>query len=157
MLRWALLLLLSEPVVLCQVESHLPLRYWRGLWVLFNAGRPRHSGCDCQPSGSSLLAPSCCRDVQGPWTRAWACVEMKLCFIILFILCFVLGPRCSVWASLVVAHGLSCPSACGISVPWPGIEPASPVLQGRLLTTGLPGKSQSSALFWVLGWSLLAC
>ena len=39
------------------------------------------------------------------------------------------------------AHGLSCPSACGILVPWPRIEPASPALEGRFFTTGPPGKS----------------
>ena len=42
---------------------------------------------------------------------------------------------------LVVAHGLSCSTACGILVSRPGIEPASPALQGRFLTTGKPGKS----------------
>ena len=31
-------------------------------------------------------------------------------------------------SSVVVAHGLSCPEACGILVPWPGIEPPSPAL-----------------------------
>ena len=31
----------------------------------------------------------------------------------------------SIWASGVVAHGLGCPEACGILVPWPGIKPAS--------------------------------
>ena len=30
--------------------------------------------------------------------------------------------------SVVVVHGLSCPSMCGILVPWPGIEPTSPAL-----------------------------
>ena len=30
---------------------------------------------------------------------------------------------------------------CGILVPPPGIEPSSPSLEGRLLTTGPPGKS----------------
>ena len=43
--------------------------------------------------------------------------------------------------SLVVVHGLSCPVACGIPVPRPGIEPTSPALEGGLLTTGPPGKS----------------
>ena len=43
--------------------------------------------------------------------------------------------------SLVVAHGLSCPAPCGILVPKPGMEPESPALEGRFLTTGLPGKS----------------
>ena len=31
--------------------------------------------------------------------------------------------------------------ACGVLVPWPGIEPVSPALQGGFLTTGPPGKS----------------
>ena len=37
--------------------------------------------------------------------------------------------------STVVVHRLSCPVACGILVPRPGIEPMSPVLAGRFLTT----------------------
>ena len=36
-----------------------------------------------------------------------------------------------------------CFTACGISVPWPGIKPSSLALEGRFLTTGPPGKSQS--------------
>ena len=44
--------------------------------------------------------------------------------------------------SLAVAPGLSCPIACGILVPWPGIKPVFPALKGRFLTTGPPGKSQ---------------
>ena len=55
---------------------------------------------------------------------------------------------CGTWAlslrcksSVVVAPGLSCPTACGILVPRPGIEPASPELEGRFFTTGPPGKS----------------
>ena len=31
--------------------------------------------------------------------------------------------------------------ACEILVPWPGIEPALHVLEGEVLTTGLPAKS----------------
>ena len=31
--------------------------------------------------------------------------------------------------------------ACGILVPQPGMEPMSPALEGRFLTTGPPGKS----------------
>ena len=38
--------------------------------------------------------------------------------------------------SVVAACGLSCPVACGILVPLPEIEPASPALEGRFLTTG---------------------
>ena len=31
--------------------------------------------------------------------------------------------------------------ACGILVPWPGMEPAAPALEGKVSTTGSPGKS----------------
>ena len=34
------------------------------------------------------------------------------------------------------------PKSCGISAPRPGIEPSPPALEGEILTTGLPGKSQ---------------
>ena len=40
-----------------------------------------------------------------------------------------------------MARGHSCPTACGILVPRPRIEPASPALEGRFFTTGPPGKS----------------
>ena len=51
--------------------------------------------------------------------------------------------------SLVVVHGLSsCPTDCGILVPWPGIRPASPALEDGFLTTGLPGKSLIFVLYW---------
>ena len=42
--------------------------------------------------------------------------------------------------SVGMEHGLSCPTACGILVPWPGIEPKFPALEGRFLTSGPPGK-----------------
>ena len=37
---------------------------------------------------------------------------------------------------VVAACGVSCPTACGILVPQPGIEPGSPVLEDRFLITG---------------------
>ena len=43
--------------------------------------------------------------------------------------------------SPVVVHHLNCPSACGMLVPRPGIEPSSPASAGRLLTSDPPGKS----------------
>ena len=49
------------------------------------------------------------------------------------------APECA--GSVVVTGGLSCSTACGILVPWPGIEPSSPALQSWFLTTGPPGKS----------------
>ena len=53
----------------------------------------------------------------------------------------VLGPHCGTQASLIVACRLSCPMACGILVSWPEFKPVSPVLAGRFLITGPPGKS----------------
>ena len=44
-------------------------------------------------------------------------------------------------SSVVTACRFSCSVACGILVPQPEIEPMSPELQGRFLTTGPPGKS----------------
>ena len=38
------------------------------------------------------------------------------------------------------------PKACGISAPRPGIESASPALEGDVLTTGPPGKSPRKVL-----------
>ena len=43
--------------------------------------------------------------------------------------------------SVVLAHGLSCPMACGIFVLWPGIKLIYPTLEGGFLTTAPPGKS----------------
>ena len=43
--------------------------------------------------------------------------------------------------SFVAAHELTCSRAHGILVPWPGIKPMSPALEGRFLTTEPPGKS----------------
>ena len=55
---------------------------------------------------------------------------------------------CGMWAlecagSVVAACRLSCPVACGILVPRPGIKPMSPALEGGFLTTGPPGKSHT--------------
>ena len=40
--------------------------------------------------------------------------------------------------------------ACGISAPQPEIEPATPVLEGKVLTTGLPGKSLNCLLKMIM-------
>ena len=34
--------------------------------------------------------------------------------------------------------------ACGLLVPWPGIKPAHPALEGEILTTGLQGHPSTS-------------
>ena len=60
------------------------------------------------------------------------CSTRDLCCILLNLLFWDLG-------SVVAALWLSCPMACGILVPWPGITPTSPALQGGFLTPGPPG------------------
>ena len=50
--------------------------------------------------------------------------------------------------ALFCGPGLSCPTACGILVPQPGIEPSSPELEGGFLTTGPPGKSPYLSFNW---------
>ena len=61
-----------------------------------------------------------------------------------------LGISCGTWDLLLRCAGfsllvcrLNCPTAHGILVPGPGIEPASPALAGGFLTTGSPGKAHS--------------
>ena len=54
---------------------------------------------------------------------------------------------CGTQGSVIVALGLSYCVACGTVVPQPGIEPASPALRGRLLTTGVPGNSLSYGFY----------
>ena len=60
------------------------------------------------------------------------------------------GGRCSwVSAALASAHpASSClfffwlhQEACGILVPWPGVEPGPSAVEGAVLTSGLPGNS----------------
>ena len=48
---------------------------------------------------------------------------------------------CSGQASVVAVCGLSCPVACRMSAPQPGVEPISSALEGIFLTTGPPEKS----------------
>ena len=81
-------------------------------------------------------------------------------FILLFLFSLfflsVSGLSCSTRAlllrgasSVVVVHRHSCPLACGILVPRPGIEPVSPALEGRYFTTGPPGNSPHTLLLRV--------
>ena len=53
---------------------------------------------------------------------------------------------------------LSCSAACGILVPWPGVKPAPPALEGGFLTAGPPGKSPVLLnLLKLVLWPLLVC
>ena len=67
-----------------------------------------------------------------------------------------IGLSCSTWdlsfwhtgSGAVTLRFSSCPAACGILVPWPGIETVFPAIQGRFLTTGSPEKSPHSLLWY---------
>ena len=74
--------------------------------------------------------------------------------------CNTQGLRCiirdffiSAHNSLVAACGFSCSKACGILVPWPGIEPESPALQGGFSTLdhqGSPSNTLPLSLLQIL-------
>ena len=52
--------------------------------------------------------------------------------------------------SLVTAHRLSSSAACGFLVPWPGIEPAFPALQGGFFNHQITSEVYSDFFFkWV--------
>ena len=85
---------------------------------------------------------------QAPFGSAhhYFCFSYKRSLLQLFLFC--------VWTIFEVLNLLQdcfCfsifgPEACQILVPWPGMEPAPPALEGDILITGLPGKS---SLLWV--------
>ena len=86
------------------------------------------SSCGVQASHCSGF--SCCR------IRALGCAGFRSC------IAWAGEHRPSSygpWADL--------PVACGLLVPGPGVEPLSPTLAGRLLTTGPPGKSLILLIF----------
>ena len=102
-------------------------------------------------------------------TRAFSsCSERRLLFVAVRGLLIVVASRCGEWAlgswaSVVAAHRLnSCGTQtqllCGMwNLPRPGLEPMSPALADRFLTTAPPGKSLSPfcfCLFFVLFWQL---
>ena len=55
-----------------------------------------------------------------------------------------------------MAHGLSY-SAAKWDLPGPGLEPVSPALAGRFLSTALPGKSQQSQQILKMDMHVQSC
>ena len=113
-------------------------------------GNLLHYFCLENPHGQGSLmgyGPECCKESDTTEWLSTAHLSIKLLknylFIWLnqiFLASWGLSLQCM--DSLVVAHGLSCSVACGILVPGPGVEPASPALQDGFVTTGPSGKSQ---------------
>ena len=104
-------------------------------------------------SAFCLIALSCVSwaSATANYLQVFSHASIPLCFLKKYIYLFIYLWLCRVFA---VARGLlsSCCAACGILVPRPGIDPASPALEGRFLTAGPPGKSFLSA--FVLCYSL---
>ena len=63
------------------------------------------------------------------------------------------------WISYIIASVLGFGffgwEACGILACWQGIEPSPPTLEGKVLNTGLPGKSLNHTLDLVKIWLCL--
>ena len=57
--------------------------------------------------------------------------------------------------SVIAVREFSCPEACGIEVPPPGMEPRSPALEGGFLTTGQLAKSCSRCSLSWFSWAVL--
>ena len=67
-------------------------------------------------------------------------------------LCSTQLSRCGKQASIFVARWLSWSEASRTLTPRPGIESASPALQGGFLTTGPPGKSPPISSWIKISW-----
>ena len=77
------------------------------------------------------------------WTSRICCFFFKI-FFLMWTISKVFIEYCFCFMFWVFGH-----EACGISAPRPGIEPIPPALEGEVLTTGPPGKSQESVFFSV--------
>ena len=104
-----------------------------------------------QPESNHVLCSISSCDVHEPrhvgcCGQAWVTEQRVLSIQCLFFLKHYVG--CSKIFIYLAVWGLSCspeaqlPSvACGILLPWPGIKPVSPELEGRVSTTRSSGKS----------------
>ena len=69
-------------------------------------------------------------------SRGYSLVSLR--GLLIAVASLVAAPGLQSTGSVVVVPGLSCSTW---NLPGPGIKPMSPVLAGRFLTTGPPGKS----------------
>ena len=115
---------------------------FREVFIQVCAGSPLlhsdFSSCSTQgPSLAAVYAPPC------EAFRA-TCTAQALCA----------WTAAAAALGLIAARGLvSCSTSCEILIPGQGIEPTSPVLTGRFLAPGPPGKSTVTVFdiqFWFL-------
>ena len=85
----------------------------------------------CCSSGLSLVAES------------WGCSLVAVRGLLVAVASLAVERDSGVPGSVVVAHGLSCPTW---NLPGPGIKPVSPALAGGVLTTRPLGKSRNDLL-----------
>ena len=107
-------------------------RLWKGVFTLVpSMPLPDRPPVPLLPLAASPISssPSClCSDLEPG--DSWAGLSTLLFFFLIYL----------------AASGLSCSAAFEILVPSPGMDPASPALQGRFLTTGPPGNPMSTLL-----------
>ena len=92
-----------------------------------------------------LLLPSIFPSIRVFSNESVLCIRWPKCWSFSFRispLCIYKFPYFDCTGSFCWVHGLSCPKSCGTGwlVSWSGIELRSRALEGRFLTTGLPGK-----------------
>ena len=80
------------------------------------------------------------------WTIFKVLIEFVTIFLIIYYIWLprVLVVACGIFVAAFEIFSCSRQTlSCGTwaLVPWPGIEPRSPALDGKVLTTGPPGKS----------------
>ena len=125
-------------------------------WVLVVARRIYTEACGIFSLWRAGFSPVAARGLLSSGLLSSCGVQV---FLSLVVACGLQSMRalqfCGTWAlslrresSVVVARGPSCPAACGILVPRPGIEPAPPALEGGFFTTGPPGKSHVWETFY---------
>ena len=122
--------------------SPLLYSHWPGFYGLFNGCCSKKPKVSSHKRKGELI-------LEGRWqpllTLAKSSPSLMTSSIYLFIYCYC-GPFLS--SLLTLLQYCFCfmfwffgHETCGISAPWPEMEPTPPALEGGVLTTGQPGKS----------------
>ena len=93
------------------------------------------SGLHCSVAASLVVLSGCCPSLQ--------CVGLSLRWLL-----SLQRTGSGHMGSVFVVYGLSCPVACGILVPQPGIKPVPPTLAGGFFAIGLPREIPLIYLFF---------
>lgn len=116
---------------------------WRELRLYLSMERKDKYMCVC----SSHVQPMTISSVGYNFKeKLFGCIMSSLWHVAASVAVLRLLWSCGTWSSeymgsVVLAHGLSCPMACGVFALWPGIKLTSSALEGGFLTAVPPGKS----------------